>query len=219
VIGSSEQIDRENAAALPDYPAELVREVECADSMRFRIRPIRPDDGARLESFHRHLSKQSVYLRFFSYHPVLSPKEVERFTTVDYRNRMALIVECDTELVAVGRFDRTPDSAEAEVAFVVADEYQHHGIATLLLDELARTALERGITAFTASTLAENRTMLAVFFNSGFHVTSSRYSETITLEFSIAPGDEYRAALAAREATRRYVYPGGHSTATEAGGC
>ncbi len=37
---------------------------------------------------------------------------------------MALIAEDGDRLIAVGRYDRSPDQSDAEVAFVVADEYQ-----------------------------------------------------------------------------------------------
>ena len=70
------------------------------------VRPIRPDDAARLVAFHAHLSPQSVYLRFFTFHPTLSEAEVARFTQVDFEDRVALVVTAGDEIIAVGRFDR-----------------------------------------------------------------------------------------------------------------
>jgi GNAT superfamily N-acetyltransferase len=139
-------------------------------------------------------------MRFFTNHPELSPAEVERFTHVDYDDRLALVVEHDGALVAVARYDRLPDTSEAEVAFVVTDEFQHLGIGTLLLDDLAGAALSRGIMTFVASTLAENHSMLGVFYHSGYHITSNRDHETVSLRFSIEPDDRTRTALAARRA-------------------
>jgi GNAT superfamily N-acetyltransferase len=172
-------------------------------NLHYRVRPIRPDDSARLVAFHHHLLPRSVFLRFFTFHPELSSKEVEHFTCVDYVNRLALVAETDDRLIAVGRFDRQPGDTEAEVAFVVSDEYQHHGIGTLLLDELARAALVRGVTIFRAETLYENRTMLDVFRHAGFPVTSSVEYGTVSLQFPIEPTEAYRAALAKREASRQ----------------
>lgn len=150
------------------YPNELERDVVSAGSVQYHVRPIRPNDDARLVAFHSHLSPHSAYLRFFTFHPVLSAAEVERFTCVDYENRLALVAEIDDQLVAVGRFDRHPGTNEAEVAFVVADDFQHHGIGSLLLDELADAARYRGIAKFLADTLEENHTRLGVFLHSGF---------------------------------------------------
>ena len=191
----------------PGYPHDLERDVAGDEGLRFRLRPIRPDDAPRLVSFHRELSPHSVYMRFFTFHPTLSDAEVARFTTVDYVDRLALVATVGDRLVAVGRFDRAPGETEAEVAFIVADEYQHHGIGTLLLDELARAARERGVETFKADTLAENSAMLDVFRHAGFPVTSSIEYGTVTLRFPIQLTDDYRAALASREATRR-VQPG-----------
>jgi GNAT superfamily N-acetyltransferase len=190
------------------YPDDLERDVADAGGQRYHVRPIRPDDAPRLVAFHQLLSPHSVYLRFFTFHPTLSQAEVERFTTVDYVNRLALVAMAGHRMIAVGRFDRTPGGTEAEVAFVVADEYQHHGIGSLLLDELARAAWQRGVEVFRAETLAENAAMLDVFRHAGFPVTSGIEYGTVTLRFPIEPTDAYRSALAAREATRRLPPPG-----------
>ena len=45
-----------------------------------------------MTAFHESLSPRSVYRRFFFAHPHLSPGEVERFTHVDYVDRMAFVV-------------------------------------------------------------------------------------------------------------------------------
>ena len=62
-----------------------------ADGGTVHVRPIRPDDGERLIDLHARLSAQTIYLRFFSPRPNLTPAEVERFTHVDYEDRMALV--------------------------------------------------------------------------------------------------------------------------------
>jgi GNAT superfamily N-acetyltransferase len=197
------------APVLPaGYPHELERDVAGDGGLHYHLRPIRPDDAPRLVAFHRQLSPHSVYMRFFTFHPTLSDAEVARFTNVDYVDRLALVAMVGDRMVAVGRFDRAPGETEAEVAFVVADEFQHHGIGTLLLDELARAAKDRGVETFRADTLAENSAMLDVFRHAGFPVTSSIEYGTVTLRFPIGLTDDYRAALAARETTR-WVPPGG----------
>ncbi len=182
----------------PNYPGNLGAEVVLTDGTRCSLRPIRPDDAQALVQFHQHLSQRSTYLRFFTVHPTLSAEEVERFTTVDYVDRLALVVEAEGELIAVGRFDRRLGTPEAEVAFVVADAYQHHGLGSLLLDELARAARTRGIRTFLAETLSENKAMLDVFHHSGFEVSSKIECGVVSLRFGIEMTESYRADLAAR---------------------
>lgn len=170
------------------YPSELEGEVTTADGARFHVRPIRPDDGDRLAEFHNHLSEASVYRRFFYLHRTLSAGEVERFTRVDYVSRLALIVEDGPQLVAVGRYERLLPSDEAEVAFVVADLYQHRGIATELLDRLARAALDRGIRTLVARTLPDNRDMLDVFMRCGYPVGTTSVGGTVQVRIRIGEG-------------------------------
>jgi GNAT superfamily N-acetyltransferase len=90
-------------------------------------------------------------------------------------------------------------TTEAEVAFVVADEYQSHGIGSLLLDELVRAARDRDIETFLADTLSENHSMLGVFMHAGFEVKTSTECGTVSLRFAIAPTETSRRALATRE--------------------
>jgi GNAT superfamily N-acetyltransferase len=186
----------------PNYPSDLGSQVVLPDGTWYSLRPIRPDDVERLIDFHQHLSQRSTYLRFFAVHPRLSADEAAGFTNVDYVNRLALVVEGDGQLIAVGRFDRVIGTSEAEVAFVVADDYQHHGIASLLLDELARAARDRGIKTFVAETLCENRAMLEVFHHSGFDVSTKIEYGTVFLRLGIAVTESYCAALASRDEHR-----------------
>lgn len=175
----------------PGYPEWLERTLRTASGTTISVRPIRPDDAPRLVAFHGALSSHSVYMRFFSPHPMLNQREVERFTRVDYHTRLALIAEVDGELTAVARYDRWPETTEAEVAFVVADAWQHHGIAPVLLGLLAEAARRRGIETFTASTLLDNRDMLLVFSHSGFHPTTSLAGGgVVEVRFSIVPEDQ-----------------------------
>ena len=83
---------------------------------------------------------------------------------------------------------------------MVADEYQHHGIGSLLLDELASAARAHGISTFVADTLDENHTMLGVFTHSGFPITRQSEFGTVSLRFPIASTRSYREAVTGRRA-------------------
>jgi hypothetical protein len=55
------------------------------------IRPIRPDDKARLQEFFGSLSPSTVALRFLGAKRVLSPAELAFFTEVDFAHHVALV--------------------------------------------------------------------------------------------------------------------------------
>lgn len=195
---------------MAEYPAEIERKVRALDGTVVQLRPIRPDDDARLVAFHSRLSSYSVYLRFFGFHPTLSDSEVRRFTRVDYHDRLALVVVREGRLLAVGRYDRMDGTDEAEVAFVVDDEVQHQGLGSLLLDELAKAAWGRGLRRFVAHTLAQNASMLHVFWRAGFPVTTDFDAGSVRVRFPIDPVPSFRSALALRETSRR-VAPSDHA--------
>jgi RimJ/RimL family protein N-acetyltransferase len=151
------------------------------------VRPIEPTDAAALVRFHAHLSDRSVQLRYFYPHRELRPEEVTHLTCVDGFDRAAFVVEHESEIIAVGRYDRLNDHWCAEVAFVVADEFQHHGLGTMLLQRLVENARHAQISEFKASVLAENTAMLAVFRRAGFPMTQTRTCDVVELSMRIGP--------------------------------
>ncbi len=181
------------------YPSELTTRVTTDRGLTLQLRPIRPDDADILNRFHDQLSPDSVFRRYFSVHPELSPDELVHLTTVDYVDRLAFIIIDRGTLVAVGRYDRIPDTTRAEVAFLVDDAFQHQGLGILLLDHLADAAWERGITTFVAETQADNRSMMNVFRSSGFEVSAHLEDEIIFVHFPIEPTETSRARRAERD--------------------
>jgi len=142
---------------------------DALDRLGLRVVPMGAEVAPALVRFHDSLSAATTRSRFFSVHPHLSAGEVTRFTTVDHREREALVVlDTDDEIVAVARVDVLPGSPPlAEVAFVVADAWRHHGIGGAVLARLAGRARQVGIEQFVAVTLADNRAMRAVFRRAG----------------------------------------------------
>lgn len=174
-------------------------DVLLSDGTTAHVRPITPEDAGALVDFHARLSPETVVLRFFGPHPRLSEAEVVRFTTVDGVDRMALVAARAGRIVAVARYDRAPGSDEAEVAFVVEDDFQGRGIATILLEHLASAARARGVRRFVADTLSENFRMLHVFRDAGFARQFTRTSEVMRVVLDIAPSPEARAAVDERD--------------------
>lgn len=149
----------ENAPA--PYPADLEREVTLRDGARLRLRPIRPDDEPRLSRLYDRLSRFTAYQRFFAALQRLPPDWAHFLANVDYRRRLALVVEAptDEELIAVARYEPTDRSDTAEIAFVVLDGWQSRGLGATLIDALLSAAETRGISRFIAYVLADNLRM------------------------------------------------------------
>jgi GNAT superfamily N-acetyltransferase len=148
------------------------------------VRVVSASDADALVRFHEALSHRSQRLRFFNVHPHLSALEVERFTTVDHHDREALVAVVGSEILGVARYDRLPDSTDAEVAFVTRDDHQGSGIATMLFHALAAKARAEGITRFVAQVLSENHTMLDLFASTG--LVSGRSFEGSIVEIAMS---------------------------------
>ena len=133
------------------------------------------------------MSSESVYLRYFSPHARLSPREVEHATQVDHRDREAFVVLDRDALIGVGSYERSAGSDAAEVAFEVDDAQQGRGIGTLLFEMLAAAARERGIRRFVANVLPQNRRMLQLFREIGLAERSRFEGGVVEVELELAP--------------------------------
>lgn len=182
----------------PGYPREYEADVVLRDGATAHIRPIVPDDAGLLVAFYGRVSEESKYFRFFAPYPRLSDRDVARFTQVDYAGRLALIVSVASEMIAVGRYEQTSADA-AEVAFLVEDRHQGRGLGQLLLEHLAQAAREQGITRFTAEVLPDNRKMMSVFTEAGYHVARAFQDGVVGVVFDIAPTDTSYGVMQARE--------------------
>ncbi len=169
------------------------------DGETAHIRPIRPSDAPTLAAFHRRQSAESIYRRYFSPKPALSDADLEHFTNVDMVDRVALVVERLGEFIAWASYERWSGRDDADAAFMVDDEHQGKGIATLLLEHLAAIARSNGIVRFTAEVLADNRAMLAVFSRAGWPVERRFESGVVDLDFPLDETEEFLDSVERRE--------------------
>lgn len=177
----------------PDLPADVARlegPLTLYDGTTIHVRAIRPDDDERLRAFHRGLSPDSIMFRFFHFLPELPAPDAAHFTHLDYVDRMALLAttgereEGAEEILGVVRYDHIAE-ATAEVAFVVGDRWQGHGIGTALLYLLASYARSKGFTTFVAVTMGSNARMIEVLRNSGFPWTTTYNQGTLEARLDI----------------------------------
>jgi acyl-CoA synthetase (NDP forming)/GNAT superfamily N-acetyltransferase len=180
----------------PGYPTSWEADVVLRDGSVAHIRPIKPSDGPLVEIFHSKQSEESIYLRFFAPLKRLPPKDLYRFTHVDYVDRVALVATVRDDIVGIGRYDRVSPTS-AEVAFNISDHFQGRGIGSVMLEHLAAIAEEDGITRFVAEVLPQNRKMLAVFSEAGYAVKRRFEDGVVSVSFDIA---ETAASIAVRTA-------------------
>lgn len=131
------------------------------------FRPLLPSDEFAYRNFFYSLKKKTIYRRFF-FHMELFTHEIaqQEWSNIDYRKNMTLIglhqKGGHKEIIALGSYAEG-SSMGAEVAFVVREDFQNKGIASYLLQELEKIAIENGYKRFGASVLEDNSAMIQVF--------------------------------------------------------
>jgi RimJ/RimL family protein N-acetyltransferase len=180
-------------------PRQWDADVVLADGGTVHLRQIQPEDADRIVAMHGRLSPESIRYRYFTPRPTLTPAEVTWFTQLDHDEREALVAVLGDDIIAVGRYDRVPDTDTAEVAFVVDDAHHGRGLASVLLEHLAALAAERGIRRFEADVLPDNYRMVRIFVDSGYQATRSFDEDAVHLVFPIEPTEASLAVMQSRE--------------------
>jgi GNAT superfamily N-acetyltransferase len=156
---------------------------------RIEIRALRPDDRDSLVKTIDRASPQSLYRRFFGAKRHFTEDEIHFFLNVDFVNHVALVAVAEDDghsvIVGGGRYVVSAPGI-AELAFMVVDGYQGHGIGATLMRHLILIAREAGLRELMADVLPTNGAMLKVFEKSGLRQSLRRDagSTHITLQLT-----------------------------------
>jgi RimJ/RimL family protein N-acetyltransferase len=185
-------------------------ETVTAYGIPIRVRPIAPDDRARLAAMFTGLSERSRYLRFHAAKPKLSERELTYLTDIDHRRHEALVAldAQDGSIVGVARYATAPDdSGTADLAVTVADAWQGQGIGTLLGRELLARARENAMHELTAISLPDNGPARRVLIRLGF--TLREAGDHIAGRVALGNLSPARSAAHRGRGPRRTPAPGG----------
>ena len=174
--------DRYDHMAIHPYPSHLITKVSMPEG-EIVIRPIKPEDADLEIEFVRKLSPETKYLRFMNTMRELPPAMVARLTQIDYDREMAFVATIEEEgaevEIGVARYAVNPDGETCEFAIVVAEDWQHRGLARRLMGVLIETARNRGLHAMTGIFLSNNDRMLKFVQSLGFVLTNDPEDNTI----------------------------------------
>ena len=177
--------DRYDHMAIHPYPAHLTQSWILPDGTAVTIRPIKPEDAEIEIEFVRELSAETKYYRFMNTMRELPPAMVARLTQIDYDREMAfvatLIVDGREKEIGVCRYAVNPDGESCEFAVVVADDWQHRGLARKLMGVLIETARSRGIAYMNGVFLSNNERMLKFVQKLGFVLSNDPEDNTVKL--------------------------------------
>jgi GNAT superfamily N-acetyltransferase len=156
------------------------------DARAVSIRVATPNDKEKLRKMLSRLSSKTIYRRFHLVYPRVSEQMLDLILDVDHYDKESLFAITEKEeIVGHAMYVKLADSGDAEVAFVVDDEWQSKGVGKVLLAEIAEKARLRGVETFSGQVLGENRRVLdlldAVFDEVGYVMRHSLYHFRVPL--------------------------------------
>jgi RimJ/RimL family protein N-acetyltransferase len=177
--------------------------VSLRDGSSVAIRPIQPDDFARLREIWSGMSPESRRRRFLAASSVadVSDEDLRYLVEVDHRRHEALLaLDPDGRAIAVARYVRVPGEPEsAELAVVVVDAWHRRGVATALIEALSARAREHGIKRYTAIVSEDNDVVLDSLDGAGAKRVGKAEDGEVELVFDVPSddgiGDRLSAAL------------------------
>jgi GNAT superfamily N-acetyltransferase len=144
------------------------------DGTVVHLRPVRGDDGPRIEELFASSSADTIFNRFLAPLARLEGERLRALTHPEPGTECALAACIDVDgrerMAGVGRFRRV--SAEiAEIAIVVGDPWQRHGVGRMLLRQLTLMARDLDLQWFDSTIDPSNLRLLRFVEACGFKGT------------------------------------------------
>jgi acetyltransferase len=155
------RIDR---LAISPYPKRLEEYVELG-GRRFLLRPIRPEDARLYAQFIAGTDSPDIALRFFTLRRELPPRDLARYTQIDYGRDMAFVAIDSSatgagEIVGEVRTFSYPNEATAEFAILVRSDMKRRGLGRALLRKMIAYCRASGVRELIGQIRPENQAMI-----------------------------------------------------------
>jgi acetyltransferase len=180
--------------AIRPYPTPYVQPWTLRNGTPVTLRPIRPEDEPLMVTFHETLSARSVYLRWLhrlNLSQRIAHQEMIRMCFIDYDRQMALVADYENpltgqhEIIGVGSLIEEHSTKNAEIALLVADQFQRQGLGTELLRRLIQVGCDEQLQRVTGDILAENQGMQEICKKLGFHLQYSLEEQVVKVELEL----------------------------------
>lgn len=181
------------ATVIRPYPLQYVWQEQLKDGSSVTVRPIGPEDEPLVKDFHKHLSEQTIYFRYFrviNYTQRVAHERLTKICFIDYDREIAIVAERkrpdgEREILAVGRLAKSLDQDEGEFAVIVADHAQRLGLGTIFLRRIVEMAKAEKVKRVVGNILTENVGMLKISERLGFKIKVEMGEEVATAVLNI----------------------------------
>jgi acetyltransferase len=170
------------------------RHVVLRDGTPVLFRPLTAADAALYPDFLKEVTAEDLRLRFFAAMREVSHELIEKLIHYDPAHAMAFVAieKASGRMLGVVRLHDDPNGKDAEFAILVRSRLKGHGLGWLLMKHMIAYAKEKGLKNVRGQVLAENRTMLQMCAELGFHATddpSERGVKLVTLPLDEVPAE------------------------------
>ncbi|HKL82714.1 MAG TPA: GNAT family N-acetyltransferase [Desulfobacter sp.] len=180
---------------ISSYPAWQEQLYTTQENEQVLIRPVKPEDAEPMMDFFENLSKQTIYLRFFTPLKQLSKRMLIQLTQIDYDREVALVAMLPTpsgeKIIGSARIIFTANSTEGEFAIMLADSWQGKGIGAALLKSCLAFSKRYGLKRVSGVVLRENRQMLGLADKLEFKKVRTPTSSEVEIIIDIEKIDLY----------------------------
>lgn len=156
-----------------EYPKQCERLIRLKDGTAVFLRPAKASDEEMLIEFYQSLSPNTRYLRFLSYNPGFPLRQlIEKYKRIDYTKVFSLLAFAATDgerIIGDNCYIMNPSSDSAEIAIVVADDWQDRGLGTQMLSCMLAVMIERGIERITGDIDPHNTRIVHIMRKSGIN--------------------------------------------------
>jgi len=160
------------------YSVHEERIVTLKNGSKVMIRPARAADAGALQGLFHRLSEDDIYTRFFRRVRSLSHRELQTLCNVNHETEVAFLAVTgpreNEKIIGSACYFLSPTTNLAEVAFMVAPEFQGAGLGTALQACLQEHAMSHGVRGFVFEILSRNTNMLRLAARAQGTITTVR---------------------------------------------
>jgi acetyltransferase len=164
--------------AIRPYPIKYMGTWTTRNNSNVTIRPILPEDEAKMVKFHATLSDRSVFMRYLQ--PMVLQERVvhDRLSQIchcDYDREIALVTEGRDEkneriIMGVVRLSKLYGTEEARLSILISDPYQGMGLGSELIRRALDIARDEHLKSVSAILTDDNHAMRRVVEKLGFQL-------------------------------------------------
>jgi RimJ/RimL family protein N-acetyltransferase len=165
------------------YSVHEERIVTLKNGSNVMIRPARAADAGALQGLFHRLTEDDIYTRFFRRVRSLTYQDLQTLCNVNHETEVAFLAVTgpreNEEIVGSACYFLSPTTNLAEVAFMVAPEFQGAGLGTALQACLQEYAMRRNVRGFVFEILPRNASMLRLAARAQGTITTSRDNDIV----------------------------------------